>query len=53
MFLLFIRAWLIILYRAAFCKTKEITPVEVFEADYLTLPSEPLLGFIEAKNSDN
>jgi hypothetical protein len=36
MFLVFIRAGLINLYRAAFCKTKEITSVKVHEADYLT-----------------
>ncbi len=36
MFSLFIRARLIKLYRAAFCKTKEIKSVDVHEADYLT-----------------
>ena len=53
MFLVFIRVGLINLYRAAFCKAKEITPVEVHEADYLTLPSEPFLGSARAKNNEN
>ena len=40
-------------YPATFCIIEEITPIEVFQADYITLPSEPRQRFFRNPKSDN
>jgi len=51
MFLSFNQIWLIKLFPADFCKSKENTPITVFKADQIISLLKSLLVYLKANNN--